>query len=80
MGEFAASETGLTWKEKGQLLEVTAWGRDSLRIRATLNHRLADVPHALVSNQGTPARVELNSDGGRGTTCIIRLPLVDGGE
>jgi PAS domain S-box-containing protein len=37
---------------------------------------LAIVRRTIDAHQG---QVELNSDGGRGTTCIIRLPLVDGG-
>ncbi|HET6449725.1 MAG TPA: TIM-barrel domain-containing protein, partial [Spirochaetia bacterium] len=72
MGEFVASETGLTWRGKGQTLEITGWGPDSLRVRATPNRTFAAAPSALVSDQGTAARVETR-DGG----AVVRSGMLE---
>ena len=49
----------LLWRDERQTLEVRAWGDDVIRVRATVNPWFADLPGALVTDQGTPAHIEL---------------------
>jgi alpha-D-xyloside xylohydrolase len=49
MGHFAKVGKTLLWREAGQLLELSGWGRDTIRVRATRNAGFADVAQALTA-------------------------------
>ncbi len=61
MGSFRTTENGLEWRENGQLLEVTGWGRDAIRVRATRNHGFGDLPQALVAEKGTRSETRIEA-------------------
>jgi hypothetical protein len=56
---FAENEGALIWRHGRQILELSAWDRNSIRVRATLNSGFADVPGALLAETAHEAEVRI---------------------
>jgi alpha-D-xyloside xylohydrolase len=59
MNPFREREGRLIWQEDRHILELQGWGRDAVRVRATMNGDFFDVPGALVEESVTKAAVEI---------------------
>ena len=44
---FAAEDSALVWRSGPQTVRIEPWGRDSLRVRATVNQGWRELPGAL---------------------------------
>lgn len=58
---FTTDESAITWTGGGETLRVEAWGRNSLRVRASLTV-VSDEPWALAERRDAPAQVRVDGD------------------
>jgi alpha-D-xyloside xylohydrolase len=59
---FETLTDGVVWRGDGQTLQVQAWGRDSLRVRATRAGAIADTDYALLPPEVTPIEISIDDD------------------
>jgi alpha-D-xyloside xylohydrolase len=55
----------LIWREDRQRLVIEAWGEEIIRVRASMNARLADRNWALVRTEGSEGRITIGKDEAR---------------
>ena len=48
MSEFQQVGNGLVWEKNHETVRIEAWGKDGLRVRATLEASILDLPQALL--------------------------------
>lgn len=53
-------ENGIVWQQRHQTLWVEPWGQDSIRVRATMNPEMPDLPWALLPAASTPSVLSTN--------------------
>jgi alpha-D-xyloside xylohydrolase len=63
MKRFGKKDNRLLWRQESHLLELQGWGKNAIRIRATLNRDFTDVPQALITDGGTDASIRIDTDG-----------------
>ena len=73
MNPFREEKGKLVWQEDRHILELQGWGRDSIRVRATMNGGFMDVPGALLDESGSKAKVEIAGEG-----AVIKNGLIEG--
>lgn len=61
MNRFEKSGNRLIWKHDHQLLELQGWGKNAIRVRATMNRGFSAGPQALVVEQGTAADIRIGA-------------------
>lgn len=59
MKRFSRKDGRLVWSQEQHRLELSAWGNNTIRVRATLNREFADNPWALISEEGTAGEIEI---------------------
>jgi len=59
---FETLADGVVWRGDGQTLQVQAWGRDSLRVRATRAGAIVDTDYALLAPEPAPVEVSIDDD------------------
>ncbi|GAB3283106.1 glycoside hydrolase family 31 protein [Kineosporia babensis] len=62
---FEKTSTSLTWRGGGELVQVDAWGRDSVRTRATFAPEVADHDFALLPPKPCEVTIDVNGDTAR---------------
>lgn len=62
---FESVGDGVLWRGDGQTVQVQAWGRDSLRARATCAGEIADTDFALLQPAPTPVEISIDGDSAR---------------
>ena len=59
MGEFRQDGNALVWEQNHELVRVEAWGQDGLRVRATQEAAIQELPNALLPAAQTAAIVTI---------------------
>ncbi|MEU6247971.1 TIM-barrel domain-containing protein [Glycomyces sp. NPDC047010] len=62
MNQFAVGKDALTWRGDGETLVVQAWGKDSLRVRASVSGEVLDTGFALLEPEPADVRIEVDGD------------------
>lgn len=67
LSEFVIKDNAITWKGNGEELRVQAWGSDSIRVRASRNHRIVDNGWGLLPLDQVPletdVQISVNQEG-----------------
>jgi len=63
VNRFHKNDDKLVWKQDHHLLELQAWGKNAIRVRATVNRDFANGPQALVAEEGSAANIRIGVDG-----------------
>ncbi|MFW5802697.1 MAG: TIM-barrel domain-containing protein [Verrucomicrobiota bacterium] len=75
--EFYADGNAILWTRRGEQLRVEPWGRDGIRVRATVDCKIHDdLPGALLHQEAPPdAETQVSEDGGsiRNGNITVRL-------
>ncbi|MGE5224334.1 MAG: TIM-barrel domain-containing protein [Omnitrophica WOR_2 bacterium] len=77
---FKRLENGLEWRLGRETLRVEAWGRDSLRVRATKGEKILDLPGALLEPQPIDAKIETGEAGASIENGKLRLEISAAGR
>ncbi len=59
MGYFKKQENALVWGFNGEEVKIVPWGKNSLRVRASVFHPIVDTDYALLPAQALPAVITL---------------------
>ena len=60
MQEFRQQNNTLIWEQGREIVHIEPWGKDSLRVRATVNPEIRhDLPGALLEAASTDAQIEI---------------------
>lgn len=63
MQDMRQQNNTLIWEKGREIVWIEPWGKDSLRVRATVNPEICtDLPGALLEPESTDARIEIGTD------------------
>ena len=63
MNFFTKEDTSLVFRENGETVMITPWGKDSFRVRATFLGEISDESAALLAPGQTDAQITVSEDG-----------------
>jgi alpha-D-xyloside xylohydrolase len=75
MDKFWADSECLFWRQERETVCIQGWGRDSLRIQATLNTELPEMPWALLAQEKAQTHIEIKPQRARLQNGLIQAEL-----
>ncbi|MFH1421822.1 MAG: glycoside hydrolase family 31 protein [Planctomycetota bacterium] len=62
MKDFRKGKNSLIWEKNNEIVSIESWGKNSLRVKATINSKILDEPHALLEPVKTNPKIIINSE------------------